>query len=154
MLTGTAITTATSDTTSVPNANASVPNVPDWGSQTSPVKYERPCERNAGQAFTTMVTAMSARITRTIAPATNVTPRKARSNVRPGGRTVLSGRDSMAAVMRRKGWSMGGAGGAARAAHLGVLGPDLGDLGLGLRQEIRRQRCEVHGGGQVLAGAV
>src|SRR3954471_5794158 len=101
-LTGTAMNTAIADTTTVPNANARVPNVCDCGSQTSPVKYDSPCEVNAGQALTIIVTAMSARTTRTSAPDTNATARKTRSNVRPGGRAVLSGRGSMATVMRRK----------------------------------------------------
>src|SRR3954469_23168445 len=101
-LTGTATNTAIADTTTVPNANARVPNVCDCGSQTSPVKYDRPWVVNAGQAFTTIVTAMSARMTRTRAPDTNATAVKARSNVPPGGRMVLSGRGSMATVMRKE----------------------------------------------------
>src|SRR6185295_14635685 len=99
MLTGTAMTTAMAETTTVPKANASVPKVCDCGSQTSPVKYESPWDWNAGHAFTIIVTAINARITSTSAPATNATPRNARSNVRPGGRTEVSGAVSMATVM-------------------------------------------------------
>src|SRR4051794_10761140 len=59
--------------------NASAPNLPCAGAQSSEVTNDRPSFRKAGHASFVVEYAMRARTTRTARPATRVTPRKMRS---------------------------------------------------------------------------
>ena len=91
MLTGTAMTSAIAETTTVPNENASVPNVRVAGSQTSLGEVVEALARNAGQAFAIVEYGDERQDhqDQSAAP-TNATPRKTRSTSRPGGRSPPS----------------------------------------------------------------